>query len=258
MTAAPKSSPFVWYDLMTPNLKAAEAFYGAVVGWNIADSGMPGTSYSILSAGDVMVGGLMQRPKEMGDAAPGWNGHVCVPDVDDYAKRVKKAGGEIHRPPADIPGVGRFAVVSDPHGAVFILFKPNASESPQKAPMGTPGHIGWRELHAGDLDTAWDFYAKLFGWKKSDSMPMPDGGVYQMFSTGDEEMSGGMMTKMPDTPQPHWVYYFNVPSIDSAVDRIRKGGGTIVMEPMEVPGGQWALQAKDPHGNEFGLVAPKR
>jgi uncharacterized protein len=251
------ASAFIWYDLMTPDLKSATAFYGDVVGWRIADSGMPGMNYMILNAGDVMVGGLMQRPPEMGDSMPGWQGHVYVPDVDDYAERVKAAGGKVHRPPADIPGIGRFAVVADPGGAAFILFKPNTDQSPAKIAMGTPGQIGWRELHARDLDQAWSFYAKLLGWEKSEAMTMPGGAVYQMFTTGSPEMAGGMMTMMPGTPRPHWVYYFNVPSIDAAVARIKKNGGTIAMEPMQVPGGQWALNARDGQGQLFGLLGPK-
>jgi uncharacterized protein len=250
-------SPFVWYDLMTPDLKSATAFYGDVVGWRIADSGMPGMSYSILNAGDVMVGGLMQRPPEMGESAPGWQGHIYSPDVDNDAQRVAKAGGRVHRPPTDIPGIGRFAVVADPGGAAFILFQPNTSQSPTKVPKDTPGHIGWRDLRAGDGDKAWDFYSALFGWEKSEALPVPGGGTYQMFTTGDPDMAGGMMTAQPGT-RPHWLYFFNVEAIDAAAARIRKNGGTVTMEPMEVPGGQWIIEAKDGQGQAFGLVAPKR
>jgi predicted enzyme related to lactoylglutathione lyase len=253
-----EASQFIWYDLMTPDLATATKFYGDVVGWKIADSGMPGMSYSILHAGDVMVGGLMQRSPEMGDALPGWQGHIYVPDVDDYAKRVTKGGGSIHRSPEDIPGIGRFAVVADPHGASFILFKPNSSEAPKKVPPNTSGHIGWRDLRAGDGKAAWDFYSELFGWEKSEALPMPGGGVYQMFTTGEPEMAGGMTTKSPDTPSPMWLYFFNVEAIDAAAQRVKKGGGKVVMEPMQVPGGQWIIEATDPHGNRFGLVAPKR
>ena len=46
MTAKP--SKFIWYDLMTTNMKAAETFYKKAIGWKIADAGMPGVSYSIL------------------------------------------------------------------------------------------------------------------------------------------------------------------------------------------------------------------
>jgi len=117
--AATTAARFVWYDVMTTDTKAAEKFYSAVVGWDIKDSGMPDTSYSILSVGSTMVGGLMPIPDDaraMG-VQPAWMGYIGVDDVDDYAKRVKAAGGAIHREPADIPGVGRFAVA-----ALALLF----------------------------------------------------------------------------------------------------------------------------------------
>jgi uncharacterized protein len=249
------SHPFVWYDLMTPDLTSATQFYGDVVGWKIADAGLPGMSYSILHASGVQVGGLMQRPADMGEAMPGWQGHIYVPDVDDYAKRVVKTGGHVHRPPTDIPGVGRFAIVSDPHGAAFILFTPNSSEGPAEVPDDTPGHIGWRELHAGDGGAAWTFYAGLFGWTKVQALDMGAMGIYQTFSTGGEAHVGGMMTKMPGMPKPIWFYYFNVDAIDAAAQRVEAAGGKIVMGPHQVPGGQWIVQCTDPQGASFQLIS---
>ena len=90
-----KQNPFVWYDVMTTDTTAAEAFYSKVVGWDIKDSGMPDRYYGILSAGGATVGGLMPIPEDaraMG-AQPAWMGYIGVDDVDDYAKHVKAAGG---------------------------------------------------------------------------------------------------------------------------------------------------------------------
>src|SRR3954464_12155051 len=116
---------FVWHELMTTDADAAEAFYRDVVGWRTQDAGMPGMRYTILSVGEAGVGGIMTLPPDAcaAGARPGWIGYVGVDDVDAYAQRVKAAGGTVHKPPADIPGVGRFAVVADPQGANFVLFK---------------------------------------------------------------------------------------------------------------------------------------
>jgi catechol 2,3-dioxygenase-like lactoylglutathione lyase family enzyme len=59
-----KPSPFVWYELMTSDAPAAEAFYRSVCGWTTADAGMPGQPYTLLSAGPAMVGGLMAIPDD--------------------------------------------------------------------------------------------------------------------------------------------------------------------------------------------------
>jgi hypothetical protein len=92
-------------------------------------------------------------------------------------------------------------VAADPHGAGFILFKPNTDQAPAPAPMGAPGHVGWRELHAGDGPSAFDFYSGLFGWTKDEAMDMGTMGIYQTFKTAGEQ-GGGMMTKMPQSPRP--------------------------------------------------------
>lgn len=189
---------------------------------------------------------------------PCWTGYVFVPDVDDYARRISQAGGAVHKPPTDIPEIGRFAVVADPTGAFFIIFKPDSDARPEPVKPGTQGHVGWRELHAGDGGKAMEFYSKIFGWRKTRGMDMGAMGEYQIFSTGGEEEVGGMMTKTPQAPAPYWMYYFNVEAIDAAARRVTDNGGKILNGPMEVPGGQWIVNCQDPQGAYFSLVAPQR
>jgi uncharacterized protein len=249
---------FVWYDVMTTDTKAAETFYGRVIGWSAKDSGMPGQSYTLLSAGPIMIGGLMPIPEDSRKAGvgPAWMGYIGVNDVDAYARQVEKAGGVIHRRPADIPGVGRFAVASDLHGAGFILFAPNSDQQPAPSPPGAPGHIGWHELYAGDREDDFAFYSGLFGWTKADAIESP-AGLYQLFATGGPPV-GGMMTKPSHMPQPGWLYYFNVDAIEGAIERVRTSGGEILHGPMQVPGGSWIAQCRDPQGAMFAMVAPKQ
>ena len=126
---------FVWYEFMASDAKAAADFYTAVVGWSAKDAGMAGFPYTLLSVGPNMVAGLMTLPEEaraMG-ARPGWLGYLAVPDVDAYATKIVAAGGAIYRPAADIPGVGRFAVAGDPHGAGVCRLQGRAGRGPAPA-----------------------------------------------------------------------------------------------------------------------------
>ena len=253
-----RAGKFVWYELMTSDPKAAEKFYSAVVGWTAKDSGMPGMNYTLFYTGEKMVGGLMAVPPDaaaMG-VTPIWMGYIAVDDVDTTASRVKQAGGAIHRPPSDIPGVGRFAVAADPGGAGFCLFK-GEGEPAAEPPFDQPGFIGWHELHAADGPKAFDFYAGLFGWTKDQAMDMGEMGVYQTFAPAGGKAMGGMMTKTTDTPKPIWLYYLRVDGIEAAKARVEKAGGRIVMGPMEVPGGQWIINGIDPQGAMFALLGPK-
>ena len=110
---------FVWYDVMTTNTKAAESFYRSVIGWDTSDSGMTDRSYTLLSMGSIMVGGLMPIPDHAKGVPPAWMGYVAVDDVAAHAEKVKAAGGAIHRGPTEIPNVGTFAIAGDPDGAPF-------------------------------------------------------------------------------------------------------------------------------------------
>jgi predicted enzyme related to lactoylglutathione lyase len=242
----------VWYELMTPDQDAAEAFYADVVGWSMADAGMPGMRYTLFSAGEHRLGGIMAEP----DSPALWFGYVGVDDVDAYARRVIAGGGSIHRQPDDIPGVGRFAVAADPQGAVFVLFAGTPGDPPAPpAPYMTPGTVGWHELHTADWSAAFDFYAKLFGWAKDEAMDMGPMGTYQLIRTGAPHAVGAMFNNPASLP--FWLYYFSVPGIDAAKARVEAAGGNVIEGPMEVPGGMWVLQATDPQGAMFALVGPR-
>lgn len=249
---------FLWYELMTSDTKAAETFYRRVIGWEAKNSGLGEPGYTILSAGPSDVGGMMAIPENLCGAGsrPSWGGYIAVDDVDAYTARVKAKGGAVHRAPADIPGVVRFAVVADPYGAVFTLFKGLSEQGLVPAPAGTPGHVGWHELHAGDGPGAFAFYSDLFGWTKAEAVDMGPMGVYQTFATGDGPV-GGMMTKMPETPAPFWLYYFNVASVDETVARAKESGAQLLVGPHQVPGGGWFAQFTDPQGAVFAIVGPR-
>ena len=246
---------FIWYDQMSNDLTGAGTFYSKAVGWTLAPNTMNAQRYTLLKAGDSTVGGLMPIPEDAAKMGvrPAWMGYIAVDDVKAYADKVKAAGGAIHRPPTEIPNVGTFAVASDPGGAGFLLFKGNGDQAPMQDPE-KPGHVGWRELHAGDGAKAFAFYSGLFGWTKGEAMDMGAMGTYQLFTTKGKQQ-GGMMTKMPQTPAPFWLYYFTVDAIDAATDRVKSAGGQIVNGPMQVPGGQWIVQGLDPQGAMFALVS---
>ncbi len=250
------ANAFIWYDVMTTAPEAATSFYRDVIGWSARDSGVHGANYTLLSFGDAMVGGLMATPPEalaMG-VPPCWTGYIGVPDVDAHVRRVLAAGGAERRAATDIPSVGRYAVVADPQGAVFILFTPaGIPQRPNIAP-GAPGHVGWHELYAVDGATAFDFYHDMFGWTKSEAIDMGPMGTYQLFAAGGEPC-GGMMTRPAEAPGPCWGYYFNVATINAAVARVHDAGGKVRHGPMQVPGGMWVAQCSDPQGAAFGMVA---
>jgi uncharacterized protein len=251
-------SKFVWYDLMTPDIAAASKFYSHLVGWNVADSGAPGMDYFIITQGGTQVGGMMPPPPNAAGMPPMWNGYIYSDDVDAAAQKAVTLGGSIFQAAQDIPSVGRFAVIADPSGASFILFKNDGGQQPSAVAAASVGYIGWRELMSGNWEDAWRFYSGMFGWTKDTAMDMGPMGTYQMFKAGDEVI-GGMMTKSADDQSPaHWNYYFNVDSAEAAKARATSMGAIITFGPMQVPGGSWALNGIDPQGAAFSLLSSNK
>ena len=77
---------------------------------------------------------LPDSAKAMG-AGPAWDGYIAVVPTSTLAGG--GGGGTIYKAPEDIPGVGRFAVMGDPHGASFMLFSPTPGDEPPPAPRRT-------------------------------------------------------------------------------------------------------------------------
>jgi uncharacterized protein len=262
MSSEPTNKPpsdFVWYELHTPDASAALGFYKPVVGWNSQDSGMTDRAYTLLSVKDVQIGGMLEKPATAfaDGEKPGWIGYIGVADTEASVAQLLKEGGTVHRATEDIPGVGRFAVVADPQGAVFVLFQPpQAQQQPVRLPPGTPGTAAWHDLAAIEWQPEFAFYASMFGWTKSDAMDMGSSGIYQIFAVGATQ-AGGMMTRMDPTQPPGWLYYFNVDEIHAAIGRAKEHGGVITHGPSEVPGGLMIAHCLDPQGAIFGMVAPK-
>jgi predicted enzyme related to lactoylglutathione lyase len=245
---------FVWYELMTSDAQAAEDFYSNVVGWGAQDAGNPNMKYTLFTVDSKPVAGTMTIPEGCNTGVESmWSGYVTVDDVDQYASRVKDAGGKVTAEPQDIPNVGRFAVVADPQGAPFTLFKPSMDERGDFPKPPTAGTIGWHELLASDWKGAFEFYSGLFGWTKGETMDMGPMGTYQIIER-DGEMFGAMMNNPEPASSPVWRYYICVDDITSAESRLKDKGGQVLFGPVQVPGDQWILHASDPQGIFFALV----
>jgi predicted enzyme related to lactoylglutathione lyase len=116
-----------WTELATRDTKVAEKFYTALFGWTakVGGAGTPNEYTEFNNQGRPGVG-MMQMPAQVPAVVPAyWMPYFQVEDTDASAAKAKTLGANVMMAPMDIPGAGRFAVIADPQGAVFAVFKPN-------------------------------------------------------------------------------------------------------------------------------------
>jgi len=255
--AAPLLGRPLWYELMTPDMAAAETFYRTVVGWTSAPFEGSPQPYTIFSrSGGTPVAGLVAPPEGM-NAPPFWSMYVGVPNLEDAAGHITRLGGSECSPVIEVPTVGRMQMMQDPQGAAFYIFQPaSAAGQPEAAPE--IGDASWHELMTTDAPAAMTFYGDVFGWQAGDALDMGQYGKYHLFNR-PHGMIGGMMNRPPELAHvpPNWQIYFRVPDIPSAVERITASGGQLLHGPTELADGDWIVSARDPQGAAFSLHAKK-
>lgn len=251
--ADPKWTPgtFVWRELMTDDVERARRFYGELFGWTWKGEQMGGGDvYWLASAGDRQVAGMMAKPP--GPPMPtAWSSYALVLDVDAAARRATEAGGRVLKEPTDIPDVGRFAVIADPWGAVFVAYRPTGEESPP--PMPPPaGTFCWETLVTADPEGATAFYGKVLGLGTGRT-PSGEGTVF----TSGELMVADVQPARPGAPS-HWATYVAVEGAEASRDRAVRLGGRALVPRIDVPKVGTVSVIADPSGAALGLFQPER
>ena len=171
----------LWYELMTTDMKQAEAFYRTVVGWKTAPFDGANHPYTMFNrGGDVSVGGVMAKPAEV-KAPPFWAMYIGAPNLEEVAADIKRHGGTAHTEVIDVPKIGRMQLMMDPQGAAFYIYEP-ARDEQRPETTSEVGEASWHELITTDAPAAMKFYQQVFGWQPSDTMDMGPAGKYQMFN----------------------------------------------------------------------------
>lgn len=123
-TSPMKSGVFAWNELITSDVEAAKKFYGEMFGWDSETKPVaPGWDYTMFKCGETVVGGMFGITPEMGPVQPHWLSYVMSGDIEADLAKAKAAGGTILKEAMEVPNVGTLAIIRDPQGAVFALWK---------------------------------------------------------------------------------------------------------------------------------------
>ena len=237
-----------WIDLQTADPDKGVEFYRGLFGWEAQDLGPEAGGYRFLLKDGKMVGGA--GPKMMDEAPSNWMTYIAVADADETAKKVEKAGGTVLAPPMDVMTAGRMGVFADPTGAVFGIWQAKDHKGAQLA--NEPNSWGWSELQTRDADKAKSFYESVFGWTATTSEAM---GGYTVWENDGKQLGGMTNPEMlPQEVPPNWMTYFGVDDADAAVKKVKDLGGSVMMEPMDIPTvGRFAVVA-DPQNAVFAII----
>jgi uncharacterized protein len=215
----------------------------------------------ILRSDGRAAGGLLALSATMQQqgARPCWMAYIEVADVGATTRAIEADGGSTWMR-MDLP-VGQIAMVGDPMGTPFYVMKPVPPPDQPDARSDVfdpqaPQRVRWNELASPDLQRAKQFYARHFGYRFDEVMPMGALGDY-CFMDHDGVRVGAIMQRAQGVPAAGWVPYFGVESAAAARRAIEAHGGSVLQELHQVPGGEWVAVAADPAGAVFGITGPK-
>jgi hypothetical protein len=248
-----------WLDLGSPDVPAAAAFYGAVLGWDFESMG-EGAEGGMFRRDGKVVAGLGRLTEE--GARSAWMIYYDVADVDATTQAVERAGGTVRVAPRDFGEQGRTAQYTDPAGGQFAVWQPGGITGFELA--DAPGSLFWTELYTTDAAGAKEFYGEVFGWQFGDT-PMPGGGgAYTLITPAglpEERMHGGLMQFDPkdlslNGGRPYWHPVFAVDDCDAAVAQAGAKGGSVQMGPVDMEGVGRMAVCVDPANADFVVLTP--
>ncbi|MFD7626732.1 VOC family protein [Streptomyces sp. NPDC059851] len=250
-----------WIDLGAPDVRAAAAFYGTVLGWDYESMGEAEDMEGGMFRKDgKIVAGLGKLTEE--GARSAWMIYYSVADADGTTRAVEQAGGTVRVPPRDLDEWGRMAQYSDPLGGQFAVWQPGTNKGVEL--VDDPGSLCWTELYTSDATAAKEFYGGIFGWRFSDMEVPGAGSAYSLVTPAglpEERMQGGLMEMSAEHlalahGRPYWHPVFAVADCDAAVAAVTGNGGSVQMGPEDVGGVGRLAVCLDPSNADFVLLTP--
>jgi len=242
---------FVWHDLYTPNRAGSQDFYGKVAGWTV-QSWDQDPKYQMFAAKSGPLGGTVEERS----GTPQWLAYIGTTDVDETTEAATRLGGRVQTAPTALPNGGRYAVLVDPQGATFGIHASTGDMAPHD--VAKPGEFSWHELATTVApNAAFGFYAALFDWDLVGQHDMGAMGMYLVFGRNGRQL-GGMFDKGAEGKPgaAYWLAYVSVTDLEGTIERAKAARGSVLMGPMDVPGGDRIAQLMDPYGAFFALHLP--
>ena len=250
LSEQPLLGKFVWHDLITDDVGAAQRFYGGLLGWEFEQATHPGGGdYTLISAGGHYLGGMVLLQDRANEDYSRWLPYLSVADVDSAVRATESAGGTAVVGPLELGNVARAAAITDPQGAVLGLVRSRAGDPDDSLPPA-PGRVVWNELLAEDEGRAAKFYSALAGLEIS---PVARRGGEYIVMRAQGRDRAGIMERPDNRVSPLWLTHFAVADVNAAARRAAELGGRVLLAPApELRDGMLAV-VTDPSGAVLAL-----
>jgi predicted enzyme related to lactoylglutathione lyase len=241
----------IWADLVTPNLGAAENFYGGLFGWTFQTIHTGDTDYAIALLDGRPIAGMLQKAIPAGEKRrPAWLTFIAVRDVDAARGIAISHGARIVSEPKTYGGRGRQAVIADPEGAVFAVLASASGDPPDF--LAAPGDWIWSASFERNPKQSATFYSVVFGYDVFD-LPSADGAEHVILSS-DDYARAAIHTLPPNHRHPHWLNFIRVEDAVGTSAKAVELGGRVAVEPfVDRHGGKIAVIV-DPTGAAVGVM----
>jgi len=238
-----------WTDVTSTDLPRAVEFYRGLFGWDADVAPQPeagGYTMFSLQGKSVAAG----SPPQQEGIPSRWTTYLASDDVDATAAKIRDAGGTVLAEPFDVFDAGRMAVAQDPTGAVFGVWQAGNHIGAQLA--NEPGSFTWNQCQTSDPAHAAEFYQAVFGYE-IDELDLGLDEPFRVLKVDGKSVAGVREPTSGGAP-PHWATVFAVADTDETVGRARELGGTVLLEPLDLPDIGRIAVIQDPAGAVFQVI----
>jgi predicted enzyme related to lactoylglutathione lyase len=243
----------VWMDLLTADVVKAANFYERVFAWEFELNEDRSYAYGRLNGAPVAAIALYEDD----DTIPNkglWLTSIAVNDVDAAVDRVVIQGGEVVDGPAELPGRGRYSLVTDNRGAAVMLLRAQGGD-PEES-VSVSNSWAWVELWTDDVTASVQFYEQVLGYRSLIVKGSTGSPVYILGR--DQQPRASILASPFKDVETNWLPYLLVDDVKATIHKVAQNGGTILLPPQQDGLNHDVAIVSDPTGGVFALQEARR
>ena len=243
----------VWTDLLTAVVVKAKTCYERVFAWEFEFNEDSSYAYGRLDGAPVAAIALYEDDDTIANKGL-WLTSIAVNDVDAAVDRVVTQGGEVVEGPAELPGRGRYSLVTDNRGAAVMLLRAQGGDPEESTSVSNSW--AWVELWTDDVTASVQFYEQVLGYRSL--IVMGSTGTAVHILGRDQQPRASILASPFKDVETNWLPYLLVDDVNATIHKVAENGGTILLPPQQGGLNNDVAIVSDPTGGVFALQEARR